>query len=402
MYDTSRHPKPEKVGQTSVRIYKYVRKKGDETYTEFRVQEGAGTARHFHNFNTLAKARAKAKQIGEAIESGNTAILKFSHADLAALSRALDLLKPIGVPLESAVADYVTNVQKLPEGASLSMAVDDFKKRNSKKLPQITVTEAVDKMIEQKRKDGLSDRHVEDLDSRLSRFATNFQCQLSMVTGPQITAWLRGLSLSPRSQNNYRMAIQTLVSYAKESGYLSRDWDEFETVKKQKEKNGTPEIFTPEEIKALLGKANDKLRPYVAIAAFAGVRQAELERLDWSKVDVASGYITIDASIAKTNSRRVIPMPDNLKLWLAKLAKKQGPVCEYQNVTNELLKLATEAEVKWKTNGLRHSFGSYRTGQTSDIPRVSYEMGNSPSMVKQHYMNLVTPEQAKEWFAVVP
>jgi integrase len=394
------HPKPEKVGQAAVRIYRYDREKDGETYTEFRVQEGTGAARRFWNFNSITKARAKAKLIGQAIESGNAAILKYTPADLASFQRADDLLKIIGVPIESAVADYVTAYQKT--GGQVQAAADDFAKRKSKKLPQITVTEAFEKMIEQKRKDRLSERHVEDLDSRLERFAGDFQCQLAAVTGPQITAWLRGLSLSPRSQNNYRMAIQTLVSYGKETGWLSRDWDEFETVKKLPERNGTPDIFNPEEIKSLLGKANDKLRPYVAIAAFAGVRQAELERLDWSKVDVASGYITIDASIAKTNSRRVIPMSDNLKLWLAKLAKKQGAVCEYQNVTNELLKLATDAEVKWKTNGLRHSFGSYRTGQTSDIPRVSYEMGNSPSMVKQHYMNLVTPEQAKEWFAVAP
>jgi hypothetical protein len=71
-------------------------------------------------------------------------------------------------------------------------------------------------------------------------------------------------------------------------------------------------------------------------------------------------------------------------------------------VTNELVKLSTAAGVDWKRNGLRHSFGSYRTAQTSDIPRVSYEMGNSPAMVRQHYLKLSTEKQAAVWFSVMP
>jgi integrase len=403
----TKHPKPVKVGQTSVRIYRYDVKRNRTVYTEFRVQEGVGAARKFHNFNELEKAKAKAKQIGEAIESGNAAILKMDPADLASFQRAQELANSVGVPIESAVADYVAVRQMLAAVQitdRLTDIVGEHIKRHQRqaKVPQITVTDAVDRMLEQKRKDGLSERHVQDLDSRLTKFAESFQCQLASLTGPQITAWLRALGLSLRSQNNYRMAIQTLVSHAKECGWLPRDWSELDTVKKQKEKLETPEIFTPTEIKDLLSKASDKLRPYVAIAAFAGVRQAELERLDWSKVDIKTGYITIDASIAKTNSRRVIPMPDNLKQWLAPHVKKQGAVCEYGNVTNALVKLAKAAGVEWKHNGPRHSFGSYRTAQTADVPRVSYEMGNSPAMVKQHYHGLATPETAAEWFAVLP
>jgi hypothetical protein len=38
------------------------------------------------------------------------------------------------------------------------------------------------------------------------------------------------------------------------------------------------------------------------------LRSAEIERSDWSKVDLENGYITIDASTAKTNSRRLLPI----------------------------------------------------------------------------------------------
>ena len=49
---------------------------------------------------------------------------------------------------------------------------------------------------------------------------------------------------------------------------------------------------------------------------FAGLRSAEIERLDWAKVDLENGYVTVDASIAKTNSRRLVPIVPNLKPFL--------------------------------------------------------------------------------------
>jgi hypothetical protein len=77
---------------------------------------------------------------------------------------------------------------------------------------------------------------------------------------------------------------------------------------------------------------------------------------------------------------------------------KHGRVCEYGNVTNALMKLAASAGVKWKRNGLRHAYGSFRTAVTSDIPRVSFEMGNSPAMVREHYLKLSTEAEAQKYF----
>jgi hypothetical protein len=49
--------------------------------------------------------------------------------------------------------------------------------------------------------------------------------------------------------------------------------------------------------------------------------------------------------------------------------------------------------VKWKRNGLRHSFGhsfgSYRMEQTKNEGLVALEMGNSPKVVKDHYFEIV-------------
>ena len=63
---------------------------------------------------------------------------------------------------------------------------------------------------------------------------------------------------------------------------------------------------------------------------------------------------------------------------------------------------AKAAGFSWKRNALRHSFCSYRLAQTQDAARVALEAGNSPQMLFQHYRELVTPKDAKRWFAIAP
>lgn len=50
--------------------------------------------------------------------------------------------------------------------------------------------------------------------------------------------------------------------------------------------------------------------------------------------------------------------------------------------------------------GLR---GVSRAGASvGDIARTSMEAGNSPDMIRQHYLELRTPEEGKAWFGVMP
>jgi hypothetical protein len=37
-----------------------------------------------------------------------------------------------------------------------------------------------------------------------------------------------------------------------------------------------------------------------------------------------------------------------------------------------------------------------------DSAKVAFEMGNSPDIVYRHYWDLVTEEEAKGWFSILP
>lgn len=68
------------------------------------------------------------------------------------------------------------------------------------------------------------------------------------------------------------------------------------------------------------------------LAAFCGLRSAEIARLDWSEVHLtgAEHFIEVKASKAKTASRRTVPVPDNCAQWLAPFVKQAGPVCPFE------------------------------------------------------------------------
>jgi hypothetical protein len=46
--------------------------------------------------------------------------------------------------------------------------------------------------------------------------------------------------------------------------------------------------------------------------------------------------------------------------------------------------------------------GELKKSRTDPFPKVSLEAGNSLQMIFQHYRELVRPEAAKAWFAIVP
>ena len=56
--------------------------------------------------------------------------------------------------------------------------------------------------------------------------------------------------------------------------------------------------------------------------------------------------------------------------------------------------------MKWKKNGLRHSFISYRVAAVQTVAQGALEAGNSPQVVFRNCRELVRPAEAAEWFGI--
>jgi integrase len=128
---------------------------------------------------------------------------------------------------------------------------------------------------------------------------------------------------------------------------------------------------------------------------------AEIDRLDWSAIDLDKRIIELRAGQTKTASRRVIPISDNLYAWLAPLPRV-GKVVLNTTQHLDMSRLSRALGIEWPPNVLRHSFISYRIAIVQSADQVALEAGNSPSIIFKHYRELTTPEVAEKWFSILP
>jgi integrase len=174
-----------------------------------------------------------------------------------------------------------------------------------------------------------------------------------------------------------------------------------------KENGGGEEItiLTPEEVSRLLECAkglSSPTRTLYALAAFAGIRWGEIARLDWS--DIREKEIVVKATAAKTRSRRVIEISENLRAFLEPCRGSSGPLIpEPRRLERTRRRIQREAGLTpWRSNCLRHSFISYFYALTHDENKTAAQAGNSPEMIFKHYRALTTREEADRYFAVYP
>src|SRR5206468_1819624 len=126
------------------------------------------------------------------------------------------------------------------------------------------------------------------------------------------------------TRNNFRRVLIVAFNFARERGYSAGN--PAEKSARAKVIESAIGILTLEETVRLLESAAPELVPYVAIGAFAGLRRAELERLDWKEIDLQSSLIEVTAKKAKSARRRFVKIKPNLLLWLKPYAKSHGLV----------------------------------------------------------------------------
>ena len=394
-----RFPIVVKRGSSAVKIYRDRKPEG----TYYRVAYHLGGKRYRLNFRDLQAATNEAEAKASQLSRGDVDAVQLSGRDRLVYGRALDAVREFDLPLD-AVAIEFKEARKLLDGVPLVDAARFYTRHHGKGIKRKSIASAVDEMIARKTDKGVSDVYLRDLRYRLGTFAAAFHCDVSALVPDDVARFFDGLALSPRSYNNFLRAQRTFFGFAQKHGWLSKESDLLGRVEKRSEKRAPVEIFTPEEAAALFGSASPEVAPCLALAAFAGLRSAEILRLDWRDIERHAGFIEVAAHKAKTAARRIVPLTDNLARWLATAPRNGAHVWSHSKdgFFKAMRRAADTAKIKWKQNALRHSFISYRLAEIQDVNRIALEAGNSPQMIFRHYRELATPEQARTWFSIGP
>jgi integrase len=345
---------------------------------------GFGKGRRF--FKTRSEAEAEAFRQRTLLEKHSRELIGLSRREMSRIIEAKQRLAEYGKTIEDAAEFFLDHLDKVLRHG-------------------ITVSTLTDELIRAKRSDGMSKDYLDDLRLRLKVFCRDFGSKpIAGITVEELDHWLRGLPVSPKSRANYRANVSVLFGHAMRRRII--DSNPVLLTARPKLIDRAPEIFEVDELQALLDAATrvaPDLVPMLAIGAFAGLREAEIRRLDWSEVDLDRAHIEVKAAKAKSARRRIIPIQPNLMAWLEPYAGRSGKVAP-SSPRRPLVQAKKAAGLaRWPNNGLRHSFASYRLAAIHDAPRVSAELGHtSPQMLYGTYRELVLPAEAERYWKITP
>lgn len=389
-----------KRGSVTVRIRRVCPSKKYPDHFLFGLDYHEDGKRQRPSFGTLKEARKGAEDVAERLARDDSKALVLTGTERMIYLQAVEALHPHGIPLNVAITEFAQALTILKGGGSVVEASRHFAAVRGGEIKPISVRALVDDLIRTRQANHASKRHLDDLRSRLERFASSLHCDIHLVRPDQVQDFLSSLKLRPRTINNFRISISNLFSHARLRGHVAKDFNPLDGLPWAKECDQEVSIYTPEQLQTILALARREMIPYLAIAAFAGLRQAEIGRLQWEQVK--ADHIVVKGAISKPGEKRLVPILPNLAAWLEPHRCTSGPVVPFANVNNQLGKLLQNASLESVHNGLRHSFGSHRLAVLKNPDQVAYDMGSSRQMVFKHYRRVVEEIQGVRWFALFP
>lgn len=286
-------------------------------------------------------------------------------------------------------------------GRSLTDAVGIAIKYWEQAGKSITLEDLRARVIEAKRQDKGSERYVNDFAQKFGRFARDYAGALVCdITGAMIDEWLRGLSVSPVSRDSYRRNLGVAFSLAKARGFAPTN--PVLDVAVVGEQTEAISILTPAELTRFLKACESKLIPYVAMAAFAGVRPDEIRRMSWGDIHFDQGIVEVRKQKVRGRGNRLVPMQPNLRAWLALTPEEDRRGAIAWSRTQFRRAVNGAGFEKWPQDALRHSYGTYRLPIIESAEKLALEMGNSPQVIFRHYRRVVKPADVKAYWEIVP
>ena len=345
-------------GSAEIRIYT-LRRKADG-YTSYQCAWYELGRRATKVFAELVAAKTFAQQKTVELANGRPVSVEASFREIEILRGCEARVAELGVTLTAAIEEW-SAARRLLGGFSLVAAARTYADTHAG-VKAITLGEAADLFVASREAAQVSDTYVKGLRCYFKTLNQQFgACLIADVTTQQLDRVLQSMKLGVVTKNNVRRTLVTLFKWSRDQGYLQQDRKTVaERTMTFTEPGTAPAIFTPEELTRIIAVCPEKLLPHIVIGAFAGIRSAEIARLEWADVLWEQGYIEIKAAKAKTKARRLVPLLPNLRAWLEPYRERVGLVCHLPNTPVRLNYLGDKAGFGWRQNALRHSFASYR------------------------------------------
>ena len=385
-----RYPIEVKSGSSVVKIYRTKRSDGRVIF-QVKWYLGGRCSKQFADFQT-AKEFAKQKADSLRSQTSTNILTTRQHTEYVEAKRLCGIESLVNVVKECLKAREMTGDQTI-------LAAKEFA-NTIKPYTSAPTPEVLKAFIGAKQNAGIKIKTT--YKNTFVLFAEAFgKFKFDSLKTSQLQYWLDQFN-NPATRNTHRRRIVTLFRWSRKNGYLPKAAQtEAEDTERAKEPPYNIGIIDAETFKDCINKISD--HPHyvsaLALATFCGLRRSEVHGQDWKDIHLDRNLLRVTVAKSGTAQNRLVPICDRAAFYLQQHRVKSGPVCDNLAI-DRIRDICITAGIELPNNCFRHSFISYRVAQTGDVAGTSLEAGNSPAIIHKHYRELVTKEQAAEWFSV--
>jgi integrase len=339
-------------------------------------------------FSTKTEARRECEKLKARRDNFGISLTAMTAARIAKAAEAYKLLDPINVDLLDAVRGFIsTHYQRTASIQFLSLCNLYIDSRQ-----------------------GRDPDHVKGLRNSRDRFSSLHSRLVSDITHRDLEPLLS--SISPGGRNLLMRHFRAFFNFGIKRGYLIENpifrLDFAEVVRKE------VETISAKDVEAMLTDAlehDPDLLPFLTLGFFCGIRpDGELQKLQWSYVDLTDRIVTIPPTVAKTKRRRFVEVSSNAVQWLeafsARVGRATGSVVKYkESALYDRRKLnRTRVGVDhWPNSAMRHTFCSNWLAMHGDINKLVLISGHtSVDTMWRHYHRGTTKAEAEKFWSIVP
>jgi hypothetical protein len=277
----------------------------------------------------------------------------------------------------------------------------------------VPLTEAIKEYVASRQEDvehgNLSNRQFASYRCELRALESWFRRKtVAELTALALTEFFKRGNASKKSYNNRRGLISAFLKYG-----LLKDWIAENVVTKVPyfrrvdHRRGSALTLSVKQCSEIMTWAEENhggaLVPFIALCLFAGIRpdlyEGEISKLDAKDVRLDTGVILIEPHVSKVRMKRSITIQPNLAAWFRAYPLDEFPImpCGLRR-----LRLKFRKQFGLTHDILRHTFISMFVGKFRSMGDAALQAGNSESIIRKHYLDLKTPDEAEEFFSIMP
>lgn len=246
------------------------------------------------------------------------------------------------------------------------------------------------------------------IDWELARLWRRFQSgRIDEITSTKLIAFLEEGRYTLKTYNNRRGVYSTFFKYAFHRGWIAENPILRVPSHRMRKARGMATTFSAAQARQLMAHfetfEDGRWIPYFALCLFAGIRpgvpDGEITKITPDAVRLDAGFIHITSHTSKVREPRKIAIQPNLAAWL-----RAYPLTKYPVVVADFKKRRQQFKDRFKLTHdvMRHTFISMFVAKFRSIGEAALQAGNSENIIRKHYLDLKSKEEAEEFFGIMP